>query len=371
MTRAYLVLEDGTTYQGTSFGYSKTEAGGQDGEVVFNTGMAGYPETLTDPSYRGQILVSTFPLVGNYGIPDFDAMDEHGLRAFFESDDVHVRGLIVGEHQEQPSHHTVLQELGTWLSDHKVPAISGIDTRALTQKIRESGVMKGKIFVGSVPKSKAAKTFSYDTDKEDLVAEVSTEDVVTYGTGKKRICLVDTGCKFNIIRSLLKFDTTVIRVPHDYPFMKAKQRGEIEFDALFIPNGPGNPEMNKKLIKEIRKALNAKINMFGICLGNQLLSLAGGCKTKKLKYGHRGQNQPCEDVLKNHCIVTSQNHGFAVQEDSMPKNIKPWFKNLHDDSIEGMQFTDRPARAVQFHPESYPGPNDARYLFADFIKTIK
>lgn len=371
MTKAFLVLEDGTTYEGTSFGYSHTNEGGQDGEVVFNTGMAGYPETLTDPSYRGQILVTTYPLLGNYGIPSWDAVCEYGIRKYFESDGVHIRGLIVSEHAEEPSHYQNTQTLGAFLTTHKVPAIAGIDTRALTKKIREHGVMKGKIFIGKVPNTNAAKTFAYDTDTEDLVAEVSTKEVSVYGSGKKRICLVDTGVKHNIIRSLLELDTTVIRVPHDYPFMEERENGNLEFDALFIPNGPGNPAINKRLIAEIKKALEAKINTFGICLGNQLVSLAGGCTTKKLKYGHRSVNQPCMDLTTNHCIVTSQNHGFAVQDDSMPKNIKPWFVNLNDQSNEGIYYTDRPARAVQFHPESWPGPVDAHYLFADFVNSIK
>ena len=371
MTKAFLVLEDGTTYEGTSFGYSHTNDSGQDGEVVFNTGMAGYPETLTDPSYRGQILVTTYPLLGNYGIPQWDAVCEYGIRKYFESDGVHIRGLIVSEHAENPSHYQNTQTLGAFLTEHKVPAIAGIDTRALTKKIREHGVMKGKIFIEEVPKTKVAKTFTYDTDKEDLVSEVSTKEVTIYGSGKKRICLVDTGVKHNIIRSLLELDTTVIRVPHDYPFMEERARGNLEFDALFIPNGPGNPTMNKKVIAEIKKALDAKVNTFGICLGNQLLALAGGCKTTKLKYGHRSVNQPCMDLTTKHCIVTSQNHGFALTSSSFPKNIKPWFVNLNDQSNEGMYYTDRPARAVQFHPESWPGPVDAHYLFADFVNSIK
>ena len=371
MEKAFLVLEDGTTYEGTSFGFSKTPTVGQSGEVVFNTGMAGYPETLTDPSYRGQILIATYPLLGNYGIPDWDAVDRYGIREHFESDDVHIRGLVVSEYAEEPSHYQNTQTLSQFLKDHKVPAISGIDTRSLTKKIREHGVMKGKIFVRKMPNTKAAKEFTYDTDKEDLVAEVSTKKVTEYGRGKKRICLVDTGVKHNIIRSLLEYDTTVIRVPHNYPFMSGLATGTIKFDALFIPNGPGNPAINKKLIAEIRKALKAKKNIFGICLGNQLISLAGGCKTKKLKYGHRSVNQPCMDLTTNHCIITSQNHGFAVQDASMPPNIKPWFVNLNDNSNEGIYYTDRPARAVQFHPESWPGPVDAHYLFADFVNSIK
>jgi carbamoyl-phosphate synthase small subunit len=370
MSTAYLVLEDGTTFEGTSFGYTKTNPAGQEGEVVFNTGMTGYPETLTDPSYRGQILTMTSPLIGNYGIPNWNAVSASGLRTHFESDAVHVRGLIIGENQIAPSHHQNTQTLSAFLIHHKIPAISGIDTRELTKKIRETGVMKGKIFIGTIPKTKRAQSFLYDTDVEDLVSEVSTKKVITYGTGKKRICLVDTGCKFNIIRNLLQFDTTVIRVPHDYPFMDKLAEGTFAFDALFIPNGPGNPAMNKKLIAEIKKALDANVNTFGICLGNQLLALAGGCKTKKLKYGHRGQNQPCMDTTTKHSIITSQNHGFAVQNDSMPKNIKPWFINVHDNSNEGIRFTNKQARAVQFHPESFPGPVDAQYLFAEFVNSI-
>lgn len=369
MSRAFLVLEDGTTYEGTGFGYSPKE--GVEGEVVFNTGMAGYPETLTDPSYRGQILVTTYPLQGTYGIPDWDAVSVHGIREHFESDNIRITGLIVSEYQMTPSHFTNTKTLSDFLKAHKVPAVSGIDTRTLVKKIREEGVMKGKIYVGKLPSTAVQKKFVRDTDTEDLVAEVSTKKVTEYGNGKIRICLPDTGVKLNIIRSLLAFDTTIIRVPYDYAFMEERAAGALHFDALFIPNGPGNPEMNVALIKEVRKALDAKLPIFGICLGNQILALAGGCKTAKLKYGHRGQNQPCMDVDTGRCIVTSQNHGFAVVEKSMPKNIKPWFVNLHDNSNEGIQFTDRPARAVQFHPESDPGPEDAHYLFKTFIDSLK
>lgn len=369
MARAWLVLKDGTTYEGTSFGYSPKN--GAEGEVVFNTGMAGYPETLTDPSYRGQILVTTYPLQGTYGIPDWNAVSVDGVRENFESDDIHVTGLVVSEYQDTPSHYTETKSLGQWLKEHRVPAISGIDTRSIVQKIRETGAMPGKIYVGKLPSKAVQQKWTRNTDKEDLVAQVSTKEVIEYGSGKIRICLPDTGVKLNIIRNLLKYDTTVIRIPHDYPFMAKRAEGALRFDALFIPNGPGNPEMNTALIKEVRKALDEKVPTFGICLGNQILSLAGGAKTGKLPYGHRGQNQPCMDVDTGKCIVTSQNHGFAVQEKSLTKNIKPWFINLHDNSIEGVQFTDRPARAVQFHPESFPGPEDANYLFKDFIDSLK
>ncbi|MFT5036588.1 MAG: carbamoyl-phosphate synthase small subunit [Candidatus Azotimanducaceae bacterium] len=367
MSQAYLVLSDGTTYTGHSFGYSPKN--GVEGEVVFNTGMAGYPETFTDPSYRGQILVTTYPLIGTYGIPDWDAVSQYGLKEYFESDAVHITGLIVSEYQNTPSHHTSTQSLSEFLTTHKVPAISGIDTRAIVKKIREKGVMGGKIYVGKLPPKATQMKFVRDTDTEDLVSQVSIQEVTEYGTGKIRICLPDTGVKLNIIRNLLSFDTTIIRVPYDYPFMAAREKGELSFDALFLPNGPGNPKMNTKLIAEVKKALDAKIHIFGICLGNQILALAGGCTTSKLPYGHRGVNQPCMDADTGHCIITSQNHGFAV-DDKLPKGIKPWFTNLHDGSIEGIQFVNKKARAVQFHPESFPGPDDAQYLFKTFIDSI-
>ncbi len=365
---AWLVLEDGSVYEGTGFGYSPKD--GVEGEVVFNTGMVGYPETLTDPSYRGQILVTTYPLQGTYGIPDWNAVSLDGLREHFESDAIHVTGLIVSEYQDTPSHFTATQSLGAFLTNQKIPAISGIDTRAIVKKIREEGVMRGKIYVGTLPSKARQQKFTRDTDTEDLVAQVSTDCVITYGTGRIRILLPDTGCKFNIIRSLLQFDVTVIRVPYNYPFMAERAAGALDFDAVFIPNGPGNPELNTDLIAEVREALKQKLPIFGICLGNQILGLAGGCATTKLHYGHRGQNQPCKDVDTGHCIVTSQNHGFALDAASFPKHIKPWFVNLHDQSIEGIQFTDRPARAVQFHPESFPGPIDASYLFKEFIDSL-
>lgn len=368
MSRAYLALSDGTIYEGQSFGFSPKN--GVEGEVVFNTGMTGYPETLTDPSYRGQILVATYPLVGTYGIPDWNAVSVDGLREHFESDAVQVTGLIVSQYQPVPSHHTSVQTLSAFLKFHKVPAVSGIDTRAIVKKIREKGVMGGKIYIGRLPSKTALARFTRNTDKEDLVGEVSIKQIVEYGKGKLRICLPDTGVKLNIMRSLLTFDTTIIRVPYDYPFMKEKGEGTLDFHALFIPNGPGNPQMNTKLIAEVREALKENVPIFGICLGNQILALAGGCKTSKLHYGHRGQNQPCRDQNTKQCIITSQNHGFAVDEKSLPKNIKPWFVNLHDGSIEGIQFTNKPARAVQFHPEHTPGPTDASYLFEEFINSL-
>jgi len=358
---AHLILSDGTIFSGKSFGY----IGNTDGEVVFNTGMVGYPETLSDPSYRGQILVTTYPMQGNYGIPNFENFDEYNLRKYFESDGVHIRALIVSDYSYDHSHFEAKTSLGEFLNKNKVPAITGIDTRALTKKLREHGVMLGRIIIGEM-NSKDEKIKITDPNTLNLVEEVSTKEIITYGKGKKKICLVDTGVKFNIIRNLLNFDTTVIRVPYNYPFMD----GSIKFDALFLTNGPGDPEKNIKTIEETQKALKSKIPIFGICLGNQIIALASGAKTYKLKYGHRGQNQPCMDVFSGKCIITSQNHGFAVDKKTLPKNIKVWFENANDKTNEGICYSNKNIRSVQFHPESYPGPEDAKYLFEEFVNSF-
>lgn len=362
MQTAHLILSDGTVFTGKSFG-SDTN---QDGEVVFNTGMAGYPQTLTDPSYRGQILVSTYPLQGNYGVPKWDEVDEFELRTHFESDEIHIRGLIVTDYSENYHHWEAEKSLGDWLKENNVPAITGIDTRALTKKLRDKGVMLGKILIQEeVPTLSDVKNL-LDPNDGDLVAEVSTPEIKVYGTGKKKICLVDTGVKNNIIRNLLQFDTTVYRVPHNHLFMDEG----FEYDALFLSNGPGNPEKNAILIDQVKKAIDADVTIFGICLGNQIISLASGAKTYKLKYGHRGQNQPCIDVNTGKCIITSQNHGFAVDESSLPDGVEMWFKNANDGTNEGVQYKNKNIRSVQFHPESTPGPEDAKYLFAEFISQI-
>ena len=362
MKNAHLILSDGTVYSGKSFGADVMV----DGEVVFNTGMVGYPQTLTDPSYRGQILVTTYPLQGNYGVPDFHEKDEYGLHTHFESGDVHIRALIVSDYCDQYHHWEAKESLGDFLKEHNVPGITGIDTRALTKHLREHGVMLGKIVISDTLPTKKDVLNIVDPNESDLVKEVVLDEVKVYGKGKKKICLVDIGVKENIIRSLLRLDTTVIRVPYDYPFMD----GSIQFDGLFLSNGPGDPAVNKKTIAEIKKAIDADVNIFGICMGNQLLALASGGKTYKLKYGHRGQNQPCVDVMTHKCIITSQNHGFAVDAKTLPKGVQVWFENANDRTNEGIRYKKGNIRSVQFHPEATPGPQDASYLFEEFVKSV-
>lgn len=356
--QAKLVLSDGEEWHWESFGY----LGNAVWEVVFNTGMIGYPETLTDPSYSGQILVCTFPIIWNYGIPDFDVINKFWLRKYFESDSIHIRALIVCDYSEKYCHHEAIQSLSAFLIEHKIPAITGIDTRALTQKIREWGALLGKIIIDGIADTQEFK----DPNTQTLSYDVCTPEIQTYGSGKKKICLVDMWVKNNILRNLLSLDTTIIRVPWYYPFMD----GSISFDAVFLSNGPWDPELYRETIWEVKKALIKKIPIFGICLGNQLLSIAAGGKTRKLAYGHRWQNQPCKNLITGKCIVTSQNHGFVVEEESLPDGIKPWFRNLNDGTNEGIYFSHQNARSVQFHPESSPGPNDSQSLIVDFIDSI-
>lgn len=356
--KARLILEDGEILTWTSFWYQWNTTG----ETVFNTGMVWYPETLTDPSYKSQILICTYPLLWNYWVPNFQELDTNGLKKYFESDKIHISALIVSEYSENYNHHEWEISLCDFLKSQKIPAITGIDTRYLTQKIRDNGCLLGKIEVWN-----ETNTLPFHDPNLDLISyEVCIQEKTAYGNGKKRICLVDMGVKNNIIRNLLQFDTTVIRVPGDYPFMD-----EIDqFDGIFLSNGPGDPALYTKTIWEVKKALRKNIPIFGICLGNQLLALAAGAKTYKLPYGHRGQNQPCKDTTTGKCIVTSQNHSFAIDEKSLPSTIKPLFQNVNDGTNEGIYFTRKNARSVQFHPESSPGPNDSAYLFKEFIESL-
>ncbi|MFH1591225.1 MAG: glutamine-hydrolyzing carbamoyl-phosphate synthase small subunit [archaeon] len=344
-----LVLEDGTVFSGFSFGHPSSRAG----EVVFNTGLVGYPQTLTDPSYRGQILALTYPLVGNYGIPK----TKGGLKDHFESGAIHVSGLIIQDYSDRHSHHEAVRSLGDWLREHRIPALWGIDTRALTKKLRERGVMLGKIVIGD-------DIELYDPNTANLVAEVSPRQQHTYKAGPTRVVLVDCGAKNNIIREFLSRGITVIRVPFDHPF------ADIEADGIMVSNGPGDPKMCTGTIENLRKAMEKGTPIMGICLGNQLLALAAGADTYKLKYGHRGQNQPCLIKGTMRCFITSQNHGFAVDAKTLPKGWEEWFVNNNDGTNEGIRHKTRPFASVQFHPEAAPGPVDTSFLFDDFLKTI-
>jgi carbamoyl-phosphate synthase small subunit len=349
-----LILEDGSEFEGTSFGYE----GNASGEVVFNTGMVGYPETLTDPSYRGQILVCTYPLIGNYGIPDGEK--SNGLLNNFESDSIHARALIVSNYSNEYSHWSAIKSLGDWLKEEKIPAITGIDTRMLTRKLRDKGTMLGKIIIDE----KSKQNFS-DPNKSDLVKEVSVKEPVEYPAGNKKIILIDCGTKNNIIRAFLGRNISVIRVPCDYDFTTIKANG------IMLSNGPGDPKMNVATIEHTKKAMESNIPILGICLGSQILALAAGADTYKLKYGHRGHNQPCNEMGTKRCYITSQNHGYAVKSESLPQDWREWFVNDNDGTNEGIIHISKPFFAAQFHPEASPGPDDCEFIFDMFVRALK
>jgi len=352
-TKVRLTLEDGTVFNGYSFGAGCAAAG----EVVFNTAMTGYPESLTDPSYRGQILCLTYPLVGNYGAPG--KSQENDLLKFYESSSIHISGLIVSDYSFEYSHWNASESLDAWLKRNSVPGIFGIDTRALTKRIREKGSMLGKLEPGD------QETVFYDPNKVNLVAEVSTREKKVYGNGKYRILLVDCGVKYNIIRNLLKRDTTIIRVPWDYDYHTE------DYDGLFLSNGPGDPKMCVATINNIRRSFDLDKPVFGICLGNQLMALAAGADTYKLKYGHRSHNQPVLKIGTDKAYITSQNHGFAVDNKTLGNDWKPLYININDNTNEGMRHTAKPYFSTQFHPEASGGPTDTGFLFDDFIENIR
>lgn len=348
-----LILDNGTIFTGKSFGYEKPIAG----EVVFSTAMTGYPESLTDPSYAGQLLTITFPLVGNYGVPPSRLSNQ--LSAFYESDKIYAEALIVADYSHDYSHWNAERSLSQWLIDEKVPGIYGIDTRELTKILREKGSMKGKIVFDNENEIEFT-----DPNLVNQVARVSCTEVITYGTGKKRVILVDCGVKHNIIRCLLKRDVTVIRVPWDYNF------NTLEFDGLFISNGPGNPDLCDITVQNIRKAMQTNKPIFGICMGNQLLSKAGGASIYKLKYGHRSHNQPVRMEGTNRCFITSQNHGYAVDNSSLSDEWEPLFINMNDNTNEGIRHKTKPFFSAQFHPEASSGPTDTEFLFDEFVNML-
>lgn len=319
-----LVLEDGSVFYGYSFGCKKAVTG----EVVFNTGMVGYPESLTDPSYRGQILVLTYPLVGNYGVPGDEKED--GLLKYFESDKIQVQGLVVSDYSDAYSHWNAKKSLSEWMREHNVPGIYGVDTRELTKILREKGTLLGKIVY-----DKEDVSFT-DPNKRNLVAEVSIRQPVVYKKGKKRVLLVDCGTKNSIIRAFLRRGFTVVRVPWDYDFSAKKM------DGVVISNGPGDPTKCSETIEHVRRFLSRDTPILGICLGSQILGLAAGARTYKLKYGHRSHNQPCVEVGSKRCYITSQNHGYAVDADTLPEDWREWFYNNNDGTNEGIIHISKP-----------------------------
>lgn len=343
-----LTLIDGQFFEGKSFG-AKTSAAG---EIVFSTGMMGYPESLTDSSYKGQILVLTYPLVGNYGIPD---------KKFWEADQIMISGLIVSNYINTPYHFQSRKTLSDWLIEENIPALEIKDTRLITQIIRDRGPLLGKITNGG-------DINFYDPDNENLVEKVSTKIIISQTVSKtaKNILLIDCGAKRNIQRALSKRGVNVISVPWDFDLTKPNKLPKI--DGVVISNGPGNPKFVTKTIDNIKKIFDLNIPILGVCLGNQLLCLALGGDTDKLKYGHRSQNQPCIMTGTKRCYITTQNHGFEISK--IPKNFKQWFINANDGTNEGIIHKSKPVMSVQFHPEATPGPHDTEWIFDFFLKKL-
>ncbi len=341
-----LILKDGTEFFGKSFGAHQSVAG----EVVFATGMVGYPEALTDPSFKGQILVMTYPLIGNYGVPK---------KEFWESDKIQVSGLIICNYIDTPSHYASQMTLGEWFKKEKIPLLEIKDTRALTQKLRSEGVSLGKIIAGK-------KNVAFqDPNLRNLVEAVSTKQIQSFGDGAETVVLIDCGIKRNIIRSLVQRELKVVMVPWNTDVTKLK----FPFSAVIISNGPGDPKKVKTTINNVKKIIAKKIPTLGICLGNQILTLALGGSTYKMKFGHRSQNQPVVETGTNKCYLTTQNHGFAVGK--IPKKFKEWFYNANDNTNEGIIHQTLPFMSVQFHPESSPGPLDTDFIFDYFLKRVK
>ena len=378
---ACLVLEDGSIFEGYSIGADTSE----EGEVVFTTGMVGYNQSLTDPSYCGQILVFAYPLIGNHGVPRLRT-NALGIPIDFESDKIQVGAVVVAEASSEPSHYSAERSFSRWLKEENIPGIAGIDTRRLIRVLREEGTMYGKVLVEGTPQpirdeikiNNPVKLVSPSSLKRYRQEDAQSKDSSPKNELKKQdsvvnsleiserptIALIDCGAKASIMRILLDAGAEVISLPWDYPL------NNIEYDGLFLSNGPGDPKACTKTIAHLRHALGETRPIFGICLGTQLLALAAGADTYKLKYGHRGQNQPAIEIKSRRCYITSQNHGYAVLEDSLPPGWEPWFLNGNDGTIEGIRASNAPFRAVQFHPEGCPGPRDTQFLIEEFLHEV-
>ena len=356
MKKVTLVLSDGTRFHGKSFGYEKPVAG----EVVFNTAMMGYPESLTDPSYAGQILTFTFPLVGNYGVPPF-TLEANKLPSFMESDKIYVAAMICADYSEEYSHWNAVESLSDWLKREHVPGITGVDTRELAKVLREHGVMMGKILFDDDEEVPEA-----DYEGVNFVDKVSCKEIIRYNEGAgKKVVLVDCGVKANIIRCLIERGVEVVRVPWNYDYTG------MDFDGLFLGNGPGDPDMCQEAVDVIKKQMSmSRKPICGICMGNQLLSKAAGATIYKLKYGHRSHNQPVRLVGTDKCYITSQNHGYAVDGKTLGSEWSELFVNMNDGSNEGIRHKTNPWFTSQFHPEACSGPVDTMFMFDKFIEEL-
>ncbi len=350
-----LILENGLEFEGYSFGYNQSA----DGEVVFSTAMVGYPESLTDPSYTGQILVSTYPILGNYGVPSSEK-DENGIEKFFESGKIHIKALVITDYSFDYSHWNAVKSLDEWMKEEQIPGIYGIDTRELTKVLRENGSMLGRI----VPEGVDATFALTDPNKTNQVELVSCKEVVTYGKGEKRVVLVDCGAKNSLVRWLLENGVEVVRVPWNYDF------NQMEYDGVVISNGPGDPYFCDKTVEHVKVAMEKGKPVCGICMGNQILAKAAGAKVYKLKYGHRGDNQPVRVYNTTNCFITSQNHGYAVDMETLPKEWEPLFVNMNDGSCEGIRHKNKPFFSAQFQPAAANVSTSIKSIFDEFFKKL-
>lgn len=366
---AVLVLEDGTLFLGSGFGAETTSVA----EVVFTTGMVGYPESMTDPSFAGQLLCFTYPLIGNYGVASMKDLDSMGLPRQFESESIKVSGIVVSEWCERPSHWASVRTVSEWMKSEGIPGISGVDTRALVTRLREQGVMMGVLASGAgLANRKGLVKLLKDTakyDAIDFVRRVSRKKAQVYGSSEKTVVLMDCGAKFSIMRNLLQRGYSVVRAPFDYSYADIMKHNP---EGVVVSNGPGDPRLCGETVRATARLIDSEVPTLGICLGNQLVALAQGAETYKLKYGHRGQNKPVIDTTTKRGYVTSQNHGYSVDGKTLAKtDLKAWFVNADDDSIEGLFHQTKPCIAVQFHPEASPGPYDTEFVFDKFAALME